>query len=116
MRPAALFVLLAACGDDADSPPNGDEPPVLCADAPLVTWDNFGAGFVKESCQPCHASTAPDRHDAPATVSFDTEEDVWGWAPQILDLATGEAPAMPPQGGVDEDDRFLLEVWLTCGG
>jgi hypothetical protein len=45
---------------------------------------------------------------------FDSEEDVWRVAPAILEMATGEEPLMPPRGGVPEDDRYRLEVWLTC--
>jgi uncharacterized membrane protein len=111
-----MSLLLGACGgpDATDAAPDG-ELPAICADAPTVTWESFGAGFVKESCQPCHATTAPDRHDAPEVVAFDAEEDVWRWAPQVLHAVAGEPPTMPPQGGVSDDDRYLLEVWLTCG-
>ena len=116
--PTALLCLgLAACdGGDAPSKDVVPAEPAVCEDAPTVTWDNFGAGFVIEACQPCHASATPDRHEAPVTVVFDTEDDAWLWAPQILDIATGEAPTMPPQGGVSDEDRYLLEVWLSCGG
>jgi hypothetical protein len=116
MRWFPPVLLLAACGG-GDAPADGEDTadlPAICEDAPVVTWDNFGAGFVKESCQPCHASTAAERHDAPDTVVFDTEHDVQLWSAQILDIATGESPTMPPQGGVSDDDRYLLEVWLTC--
>ncbi len=34
--------------------------------------------------------------------------------PLILSLAVSEAPEMPPEGGVAEDDRALLEIWLRC--
>lgn len=117
MRPtAAIFLLLAACdgGDGSSTDQDPDDPRAICKDAPTVTWENFGEGFIKEACQPCHATTAIDRHDAPPTVFFDTEDDVWRWAPQVVDVTTGEAPTMPPQGGVSDEDRYLLEVWLTC--
>jgi hypothetical protein len=38
------------------------------------------------------------------------------WSDLILGVAVGQEPTMPPRGGVDEEDRYLLEVWLTCGG
>lgn len=86
----------------------------FCADAPVVTYNNFGEGFLLANCQSCHASTAPDRHEAPEDVTFDTVEQAWAWAGAILAAATGEAPEMPPRGGIDEDDRVRLEWWLRC--
>ena len=121
-----IALLLAACGapeepgavESADTGAEPAEPtgPEICLDAPVTTWDNFGAGFVTQHCSACHASTTPDRHDAPADVTFDTEEQAWQWAERILARAASETPTMPPQGGVSEDDRYLLEVWLNCGG
>jgi len=109
-----LPITFAAC-----APEDTDDEAVdaLCDGAPVTTWDNFGAGFLKENCQPCHASTVAvdDRQLAPVDVTFDTEADVWPLAEQILLQATGDEPAMPPRGGVTEDDRYRLEVWLTCG-
>lgn len=104
---AAWLVLLAGCAEEASE---------LCADAPVTTWDNFGAGFLKQSCDTCHAASAPDRHGAPVAATFDSEEDVWALADRILVRATGEGASMPPQGGVPEDDRYRLAVWLSCGG
>lgn len=111
-------------GDSAvDSAPVDSDPPPqdsattdpFCADAPTLAWANFGEGFMRESCQGCHASTAPDRHDAPEDVTFDTAEQCWAWAEEILETATGADPTMPPRGGVTDDDRTRLEWWLRCG-
>ena len=113
------MLLVTACGTDEDGDTNAAaDDSGFCAEADVgqVTWDNFGRGFVTERCQTCHASESLDRQGAPESVVFDTEEDVWGLASAMLDAATGDAPRMPPQGGVDEEDRFLLEVWLRCGG
>lgn len=85
-----------------------------CEDQPTVTYNNFGASFMKESCQGCHASTAPERYGAPESVTFDTVEQCWGWSSRILARSTGADPSMPPAGGVHEDDRLLLEIWLRC--
>ncbi len=104
-----FLALLLGCGNPADT-----DALVECDDAPVVTWDNFGAGFVLENCQPCHASSAADRHDAPEDVIFDSEADVALWAQEILERAASEDPTMPPQGGVEEDDRIRLATWLTC--
>lgn len=115
MRLAWVGLLWLGCDGETTT----ETPVSLCDDAPLpVTWDNFGRSFVTGRCQACHASTTvgADREGAPESVSFDTEEMVWMWADQVLNVATGDDPVMPPLGGVDADDRYLLEVWLTCGG
>jgi len=79
-----------------------------------VTWDTFGAGFTRNYCQICHASTAPDRHGAPENVVFDTEDQALALADTILTVATGDDPLMPPGGGVPDDDRALLACWLSA--
>lgn len=100
-------------GHTADS--TVDSADAFCADAPTLAWSNFGEGFMRESCQGCHASTAEDRHDAPEEITFDTVDQCWTWAADILRTATGEDPSMPPRGGVTDDDRVRLEWWLRCG-
>ena len=101
-----LLVLLACTGDPQDSG--------ACADVPVVTWESFGQALIGEHCQPCHASTAPNRFGAPAEVTFDTHEDVRTFSAAILRAATGDDPTMPPAISIGETDRELLEVWLTC--
>lgn len=105
-----MILLLLACA--GTTPDTGAD---ACAEEPSVSWESFGAGFVTENCQVCHASTAPDRHDAPAEVTFDNAAEVWALRDEVLATAAGESPTMPPQGGVAEDDRHKLEVWLRCG-
>jgi mono/diheme cytochrome c family protein len=107
----AFFFLLAGCGTG----PGGADSADVCADAPLLTYDNFGRGFLTQNCQPCHATTSVDRHGADPDVTFDTYDDVvteWG---AIVRMATGPAPAMPPSGGIVEADREKLSLWLACG-
>ncbi len=124
-----LPLLLAACqGDDDDAPSTADPTAesadtavvdtgtpadAVCADAPRITWENFGAGFVTEACQSCHASTTPNRQGAPASVTFDSEEEALALADRILARVV-DAGDMPPQGGITSDDRYLVEVWLRC--
>ena len=86
----------------------------ICVDAPVVTWDSWGQGFLGATCQSCHRSTSPDRNGAPVEVSFDDRDSALGLAERILARSTGPEPTMPPGGGVTEDDRYKLEVWLTC--
>jgi len=87
-----------------------------CADAASLTWDSFGRGFFTQHCNTCHAATSPDRHGAPVAVTFDAEAEVWSQRDAIRDATSGEPPAMPPTGGVSDDDRTLLARWLDCGG
>jgi hypothetical protein len=105
-------------GAGGDSDPGdtsgGDDTDDFCADVATVTYNSFGQGFMTENCQGCHASTAPQRYGAPEEVFFDTVEDCWTWSERILARSTGDSPTMPPQGGVNEDDRTRLEWWLRC--
>jgi uncharacterized membrane protein len=114
-------LLLTACATDSESPETTDSgtpemtEPGFCDDAPPATWNSFGEGFVVQHCQSCHATTTADRQGAPEAVVFDTEEDTWAWADRILARAAGDDADMPPMGGVEADERYLVEVWLTCG-
>ena len=113
-----LLLLLAACaGAPADTADTADTAPVdpLCVDAVPLTWENFGEGFLLDACNGCHAASAPNRYGAPVEVTFDTRAQAWAFADRILARATGDAPGMPPQGGVTEDDRTRLYWWLGCG-
>ena len=102
-----LLLALACASGDAESPSDTAEA------APVVTWANFGQALMIEHCQPCHATTAPNRHDAPEAVTFDTHEDAILWKERILARATGDAPTMPPAIRLDDQDRELLETWLV---
>ncbi len=98
----------------SDSAADEDTGDPDCVDAPSVTWNSWGQGFLLGHCQGCHASTAPDRHGAPPEVFFDTVDDAWSHAAAILRSVTGEPATMPPSGGVDADEQELLIAWLTC--
>ena len=104
----------AAAADDTSTAPADDTADPFCAEAPVVTWNNFGNGFLRESCQGCHASTTANRYGAPEAVTFDTVEQAWSWSARILARSGVEDPTMPPAGGVREEDRLLLVYWLTC--
>lgn len=108
-----LIWLLACTGTDGGGDTAAAVDP-MCADAPVVTYETFGAGFLAENCQSCHASTATDREGAPDHVTFDTVEDVWKHRTRVLGLAASEAPTMPPLGGTTAEDRERLRIWLTC--
>ena len=104
-----MIWFLLACG----TPPADTG---FCADQPVVTWANFGQGFVLQECQGCHVSTSPTRYGAPEDVNFDTVDDVWARRDQVLERAAPEEgdPDMPPSASTSEDNRELLRIWLRC--
>ncbi|MEQ1570895.1 MAG: cytochrome c [Myxococcota bacterium] len=95
-----LALALAGCAD----------PEPTCE----VTWDNYAQGFFVGYCQTCHAAGSPDRHDAPAGVIFDTEADARRWAGAVRATVLGEAPTMPPGGGLTAEELELLDAYLAC--
>lgn len=101
-------------GDAADGAAGPDPSTSGCADAPLQTWETFGRGFLRAHCQGCHASGVDDRRGAPADVVFDAHDDAVRSSTRILARAGGDAPTMPPAGGVPEDDRERLRLWIEC--
>lgn len=117
MRLGLGLAALLGCGCAGDGADTGatDDTGGFCADAPVLTWDNFGAGFTTENCQPCHASTAVNRYGAPDTVVFDTYADTMAQAERVRVRVLGDQDVMPPQGGVGPDDKVRLEYWLVCG-
>jgi len=102
------LLCVAACGTGEDTAT------LLCDDAPWLSWENFGAGFVAQHCQSCHASTSLDRHEAPEEVVFDSPEHVRQWRELVLAVAVNDEPSMPPMGGVSFEDRRRLQIWLLC--
>lgn len=101
-----ILLLLLSCASDADD--TG-----VCAQ-PTVTWESFGQGFLITHCQGCHASTSPQRYDAPEGISFDTQEQAAALESSIARTVL-EQESMPPAGGLNEDERALLQAWLDCG-
>lgn len=112
MRALLIAALVVTMGCVEGDPATDDA--VFCADAPVTTWDNFGAGFITENCRSCHMSSSEDRQDAPEGVDFDSHEETVAFKDRILARATGAEATMPPGGGTDGDDRYLAEVWLRC--
>ena len=85
----------------------------ICSTAPYVSWDNKVRGLITTHCQGCHSSVTPYTYGAPTSVTFDTEQETINWQERIqvrvLDLED-----MPPAGGLLEEDKYLLQVWLSC--
>jgi uncharacterized membrane protein len=108
----ALALALACAGaeerDDA----------AFCAEAEAargeVDWDSFGHAFTVAYCTSCHSANNTDaRFGAPAGVDLDTEREVWELRERVRARVLEDA-TMPVGGGVFEEDRYLLDVYLTC--
>jgi uncharacterized membrane protein len=106
------LALLAAC----------DPPPLEMTEYPCppagtqLTYDNFGATFLGENCNTCHAAADGNRHGAPESYRFDTLDEVHQRRDRIFVRAAASNTSMPP-GPVDPpaDDRDRLAEWLACG-
>jgi len=106
----------AGTTDDTDSTATDDTGAALdpfCDDAPVVTWENWGEGFMVERCSSCHAASSAERNGAPDAVNFDTHDEAVALSDRVL-ARTVDVGDMPPSGGVTADDLYLLEVWLSC--
>ena len=105
-------------GEDADAPVEAPERNTvsspLCDSSPVVTYERFGRGFLTARCQSCHASSSVERYGAPEDVVFDTLADVETFRERILARSTGDTVSMPPGGGLSDDDKTMLTLWLTC--
>lgn len=87
------------------------QPSTATAVAP--TWDGWAHGFFVGYCASCHAATTPDRHGAPASVTFDTEAEVDGQLDAIRRTVL-EDGTMPVAGGVFPDDLDRLRAYLDA--
>lgn len=117
----SLAIVLGSIGCQEESAettlaPDSVESGVCGEDLPEMTWQSFGDGFVATYCQGCHASGTFDRHGAPASVVFDTEADVLSRRDAVARTVLGDAPSMPPGGGVTAEQRELLAAYLKCAG
>ena len=104
------FVVLAACDSapmdmsDYPCPPTGT----------TLTYDNFGAQFLDENCNTCHAAADGHRHGAPDSFRFDTLDEVHQHRDRIFVRSAASNNSMPP-GPVDppSDQRDQLADWLA---
>ena len=104
-----LAIVLWACGDKGV-----DSADPVCADAPVITWESQAKGLLDQWCQPCHASTAANRHGAPESVTFDTEEQAIALGARIVAVTTPPDATMPPGMDLPEEDAETLRLWVEC--
>lgn len=104
-RPVIALLALLACDTPA---------PDSCA---TTSWDQVGRPFVDTWCTPCHSGTLPlaERQGAPVDVNYDELASVIAAADRIRARISGDAPSMPPGGGVPRGSRDAFVDWLDCG-
>ena len=90
----------------------GSEETVTQEECSPFYYENFGAGFMTEHCQGCHADGAIDREGAPQSVSFDDVSSIWEHRATIIDEV--EEETMPPAGGISDEERNAALEWLHC--
>ena len=109
----AALAALAMLGCGTDTAESQDEPVSVesgvCGESlPEMTWQSFGEGFVSTYCQGCHASGTFDRHGAPESVVFDSEDEVLARVEAVKRTTLG--------GGIPAEQRELLSAYLKCSG
>ena len=109
----SLVVVLAACGVDVQIDQQTQD---ICATS-FLDYQNFGAPFTANWCRGCHSAALPAtmRQKAPATVNFDSVDEVRSWSTMIVAKAGGDPPTMPPAGGPSVEERAMLVEWVGCG-
>ena len=64
------------------------------------TWSNYAQGFFSAECVRCHSFMSNHTAVRASRTSIDTKI---------------ESQAMPPDAGIDADDRARIGTWLDCG-
>lgn len=89
-----------------------------CPKGTLISYENFGSGFMARFCLSCHSRKIPtqQRAGAPGDTNFDTSEDVQRYRALIL-LKTNPASKnpMPPSREIPKTQKVILSEWLDCG-
>lgn len=102
------IVIWFSCGtDQIDS---GDS---ACQTRSAYQWEYFGEPFFMTYCLSCHSVASPERFGAPEGINFDSYDDVAAQSALIRDSVLIRQ-SMPKGGGVSEDDRMALKIFLDC--
>ncbi|MFZ5481778.1 MAG: hypothetical protein ACOZNI_33765 [Myxococcota bacterium] len=93
----------------------GDTGGGACDRDPPLDYVGFGKGWMAKHCVGCHSSLVREdqRNGAPTHVDLDTYDDVVSWSERIR-VRTIEQRDMPPGGGPSDEERVLLDEWLSC--
>jgi hypothetical protein len=116
---ACVLALAPACDapEDVEADTDAvDADEIVCDQAPVLTYDTFGRGFLSAYCNGCHGGEVVDRKGAPDSIVFDDSETVSAYGDRIFArvIDPDPLPPMPPNGGVTPDDLTRLRIWLTC--
>jgi uncharacterized membrane protein len=99
-----MIFLLLSCGSH-----NIDDTADPCLN---YHYNNFGRAFVQQYCSSCHAQSAAHRQGAPIDIHMQSSDNISEYQQQIFTAI--ENSSMPPQGGVDENNRSAALAWLQC--
>lgn len=83
----------------------------------MLTYANFGEGFMTDYCTSCHdsAKSGGDRSGAPSGTDFDSLDLVKSFSGRIKSRA-GNGSTMPPfDPRPVAQERADLTEWLDCG-
>lgn len=89
-----------------------------CPKGTLISYENFGSGFMSQYCLSCHSERKTNlaRAGAPAEVNFDRLKDIQIFRANVLARTRiGQAKPMPPNREIPKEQVLILVEWLDCG-
>ena len=125
---ALSFPQLISCGGGGGSDP--DESTVVNSNRPFpvpttldcsagsnLSYENFGAQFLRRYCSGCHSVnlSGAGRSGAPDTINLDSAADAIALRVDMIRSAGPDDAKMPPGVNVLKDERELFREWLACG-
>ncbi len=126
---AGIFMqVVVSCG--GASAPDPDEPDAINQNNPFpvpttlncpagtnLSYENFGAQFLRRYCSGCHSVNlaGEDRQGAPDAVNFDSSTDAISLRVEMIQYAGADDASMPPGISILKDERALFREWLNCG-
>jgi hypothetical protein len=127
------FFLISQCGpgqEDTGNEVHRDPDPISnsspyppesflnCAKGTLISYENFGSGFIGQYCLTCHSIKKKEtvRGGAPIDVNFDTAREIQMFRASILARTRrGQTKPMPPNREIPASQFLILTEWLDCG-
>ena len=90
---------------------------MVCPSGTLLTYENFGQGFMENYCTSCHSRelSVTERGGAPENANFEQKDDIAVWRFPIYSTMFSKVPTMPPQTEVPAYKLQLMNEWLRCG-
>jgi uncharacterized membrane protein len=99
-----FFIALVACGSSEPACPS-----------PPLSFASDVQPALEATCSKCHAATVrgANRQGAPREAVYDTQEQVQGWLPRIIQRAKTDMP--PATSTLPKLDVSVLQTWSECG-